>query len=149
MPFVQSWDYPNTHTRIYLHRHCDCNRRLWPCNLRPSARGTPAATITMGGIRSELSLLHYRWLSGMKSTGSVGKQSNRYECQLLRKANTVWRNPGMTTDDVCLMFTWALKIAPGFPIHVGKQATVLDARASRVKWPAQFMSHWYGILFTE
>ena len=30
-----------------------------------------------------------------------------------------------------------------------KQATVLDARASRVKWPAQFMSHWYGILFTE
>ena len=29
------------------------------------------------------------------------------------------------------------------------QATVLDARASRVKWPAQFMSHWYGILFTE
>ena len=29
-------------------------------NLRPSARGTPAATITMGGIRSELSLLHYR-----------------------------------------------------------------------------------------
>ena len=30
-----------------------------------------------------------------------------------------------------------------------KQATVLDARASRVKWPAQFMSHWYGILFIE
>ena len=30
-----------------------------------------------------------------------------------------------------------------------RQATVLDARASRVKWPAQFMSHWYGILFTE
>ena len=29
------------------------------------------------------------------------------------------------------------------------QATVLDARASRVKWPAQVMSHWYGILFTE
>ena len=29
------------------------------------------------------------------------------------------------------------------------QATGLDARASRVKWPAQFMSHWYGILFTE
>ena len=29
------------------------------------------------------------------------------------------------------------------------QATVLDARASRVEWPAQFMSHWYGILFTE
>ena len=51
----------------------------------------------------------------MKSTGSVGKQSNRYECQLLRKANTVWRI-GMTTNDVCLMFTWALKIAPGFPI---------------------------------
>ena len=38
-----------------------------------------------------------------------GKQSKRYECQLLRKANTVWRNPGMTTDDICLMFTWALK----------------------------------------
>ena len=32
---------------------------------------------------------------------------------------------------------------------LGQQATVLDARASRVKWPAQFMSHWYGILFTE
>ena len=30
-----------------------------------------------------------------------------------------------------------------------EQATVLDARASRVKWPAQVMSHWYGILFTE
>ena len=30
-----------------------------------------------------------------------------------------------------------------------EQATGLDARASRVKWPAQFMSHWYGILFTE
>ena len=30
-----------------------------------------------------------------------------------------------------------------------QQATGLDARASRVKWPAQFMSHWYGILFTE
>ena len=30
-----------------------------------------------------------------------------------------------------------------------EQATVLDARASRVKWPAQFMSHCYGILFTE
>ena len=29
------------------------------------------------------------------------------------------------------------------------QATGLDARASRVKWPAQFMSHWYGILFIE
>ena len=55
----------------------------------------------------------------MKSKGPR-KQSKRYECQLLRKANTVWRNPGMTTDDVCLMFTWALKIAPGFPIHVGK-----------------------------
>ena len=52
--------------------------------------------------------------------GAVGKQSKRYECQFLRNANTVWRNPGMTTDDVCLMFTWALKIAPGFPIHVGK-----------------------------
>ena len=26
----------------------------------------------------------------------------------------------MTPDDVCLMFTWALKIAPGFPIDVGK-----------------------------
>ena len=60
-------------------------------------------------------------LSGMKSKGSVGKQSfKRYECQLLRKVNTGWRNPGMTADDVCLMFTWALKIAPGFPIHVGK-----------------------------
>ena len=34
-------------------------------NLRPSARGTPAATITMGGIRSELSLLHYRWTGSM------------------------------------------------------------------------------------
>ena len=32
---------------------------------------------------------------------------------------------------------------------LNQQATVLDARASRVKWPAQFMSHWYGILFTE
>ena len=30
-----------------------------------------------------------------------------------------------------------------------QQATVLDARASRVKWPAQVMSNWYGILFTE
>ena len=30
-----------------------------------------------------------------------------------------------------------------------RQATGLDARASRVKWPAQFMSHWYGILFIE
>ena len=30
----------------------------------------------------------------------------------------------MTTNDVCLMFTWALKIAPGFPIHVGKQDTI-------------------------
>ena len=34
-------------------------------------------------------------------------------------------------------------------VHNMEQATVLDARASRVKWPAQFMSHWYGILFTE
>ena len=59
-------------------------------------------------------------LSGMISKGP-GKQSKRYECQLLRKANTVWRNPGMTTDDVCLMFTWALKIAPGFPLHVGNK----------------------------
>ena len=50
-----------------------------------------------------------------------GKQSKRYMCQLLCKTNTVWRNPGMTTDDVCLMFTWALKIAPGFPIHVRNQ----------------------------
>ena len=50
----------------------------------------------------------------MKSKGSGG-QLKRYECQLLRKANTVWRNPGMTTDDACLMFTWALKIASGFP----------------------------------
>ena len=33
--------------------------------------------------------------------------------------------------------------------HKGQQATVLDARASRGKWPAQFMSHWYGILLTE
>ena len=33
--------------------------------------------------------------------------------------------------------------------HSRQQATVLDARASRVKWPAQFMSQWYGILFTE
>ena len=33
--------------------------------------------------------------------------------------------------------------------NIRAQATVLDARASRVKWPAQFMSHWYGILFTE
>ena len=32
-------------------------------------------------------------------------------------------------------------------IHL--QATGLDARASRVKWPTQFMSHWYGILFIE
>ena len=31
----------------------------------------------------------------------------------------------------------------------GQQATGLDARASRVKWPAQFMSHCYGISFTE
>ena len=31
----------------------------------------------------------------------------------------------------------------------GRQATGLDTRASRVKWPAQFMSNWYGILFTE
>ena len=53
-----------------------------------------------------------------------GKQSERYECQLLRKANTVWRNPGMTTDDVCLMFTWALKVALGFPIHVEKWDTI-------------------------
>ena len=59
-------------------------------------------------------------LSGMISKGS-GKQSKRYECQLLHKANTVWRNPGMTTDDVCLMFTWALKIVPGFQIHVGNK----------------------------
>ena len=51
----------------------------------------------------------------------LGKQSKRYECQLLHKANTVGRNPGMTTDDVCLMFTWALKIAPGFPIHGGNK----------------------------
>ena len=29
------------------------------------------------------------------------------------------------------------------------QATGLDARVSRVKWPAQFTSHWYGISFTE
>ena len=29
------------------------------------------------------------------------------------------------------------------------QAMDLDARASRVKWPAQFMWHWYGISFTE
>ena len=29
------------------------------------------------------------------------------------------------------------------------QATGLDATASRVKWPAHFMSHWYGTLFTE
>ena len=33
--------------------------------------------------------------------------------------------------------------------HISKQATVLDARASRGKWPAQFMLHWYGKLFTE
>ena len=46
-------------------------------NLRPSARGTPAATITMGGIRSELSLLHYRWCAAPKghflSPGSSAK----------------------------------------------------------------------------
>ena len=62
-------------------------------------------------------------LSG-KISKEPGKQSKRYECQLLRKANTVWRNHGMTTDDVCLMFTWALKIAPGFPIHVEKWDTM-------------------------
>ena len=59
-------------------------------------------------------------LSGMISKGP-GKQSKRYECQLLRKANTVWRNPGMTTDDVFLIFTWALKIEAGFPILVGNE----------------------------
>ena len=30
-----------------------------------------------------------------------------------------------------------------------KQATGLDARALRAKWPAQFLSHWYGISYTE
>ena len=49
--------------------------------------------------------------------GAGGKQSKNYECQLLRKANTVWQNPGMNTDDVCLMFK--LKIGPSFPIRVG------------------------------
>ena len=33
--------------------------------------------------------------------------------------------------------------------YKGQQATVLDARASRVKWPAQVMSHWYGILWNN
>ena len=30
-----------------------------------------------------------------------------------------------------------------------KQRVLTPGHASRVKWPAQFMSHWYGILFTE
>ena len=60
------------------------------------------------------------------------------------------------TNDVSrdLSSTW---VSDGYPILHStsgprlniRQATVLDARASRVKWPAQFMSHWYGILFTE
>ena len=41
-----------------------------------------------------------------------------------------------------------LRVTPLF-VNILSQATVLDARASRVKWPAQVMSHWYGILFTE
>ena len=47
-------------------------------------------------------------------------------------------------------------ISPIEQIHISllgntsrAQATGLGARASRVKWPVQFMLHWYGISFTE
>ena len=53
------------------------------------------------------------------------------------KAPRHWPLWWETTGDRCISLT------------KGQQATVLDARASRGKWPAQFMSHWYGKLFTE
>ena len=53
-------------------------------NLRPSARGTPAATITMGGIRSELSLLHYRctMLTDDFSTSGLAEDWFESECNV-------------------------------------------------------------------
>ena len=62
---------------------------------------------------------------------------------------------GLATIIAICISTWmfvavaAVVVALFVALQVRKQATVLDARASRVKWPAQFMSHWYGILFTE
>ena len=49
-----------------------------------------------------------------------------------------------------LVYRWSFPATIMAPVrHMKIQATGLDARASRVKWPAQFMSHWYGILFTD
>ena len=52
----------NTNTLARPSVYIDNRPMIWvkAGNLRPSAKGTPAATITMTGIRSELSLLHYR-----------------------------------------------------------------------------------------
>ena len=58
---------------------------------------------------------------------------------------------GATTDEKSGTMTRFQRRCQSYHYHTPqyRQATVLDARASRVKWPAQFMSHWYGILFTE
>ena len=63
-------------------------------------------------------------------------------------AYILWNCSGMDVNNLeaTLVMTWHQQGA--FQTQYG-QATGLDARASRVKWPAQFMSHWYGILFTE
>ena len=50
-------------------------------------------------------------------------------------------------DDVIMINAHSVHYNLSASQHV--QATGLDARASRVKWPAQFTSHWYGILFIE
>ena len=66
---------------------------------------------------------------------------SRSLCKMCPSASRVCSEPGGQKPVIYLSLN-------RIGAHV-KQAMGLDARASRVKWPAQFMSHWHGISFTE
>ena len=150
-------DSPRTSPRNETVKQCNL-RATGPCNLEAAARCKPRVGVSVLRCTTIHRLFSvFSNINGEHESTLTTSKKYSWCIPVLKEIKPIIWEAAITPEPWNRQQCWFIFEDPNVRVarlllasrqHI-TQATVLDARASRVKWPAQVMLHWYGILFTE